>query len=46
MDPDIDRTGQADADMVARVGVEDIDILALLTPLSDLFVGFADGGGR
>jgi hypothetical protein len=42
--PDVHAHGmnQADADMMARVGIEDLDVLALLSPIPDLFVGVAD----
>ena len=37
------RVDQSDADMMARVGVEDLDVLPLSPPLADLLVGVADG---
>ena len=37
------RVDQADADMMARVGVEDLDVLSLRSPVADLLVGVADG---
>ena len=36
------RVDQANADMVARVGVEDLDVLALSSPLADFLVGVPD----
>ena len=36
------RVDQADADMVARVGVEDLDVLAFSPPLADFLVGVPD----
>ena len=36
------RVDQADADMMAGVGVEDLDVLAFSPPLADLFVGVPD----
>ena len=42
--PDVHAHGmnQADADVVSRVGVEDLDVLTLLSPIPDLLVGVAD----
>ena len=36
------RVDQSDADVVARVGVEDLDVLALSPPLANFFVGVPD----
>ena len=37
------RVDQSDADMMARVGVEDLDVLSLRSPVADFLVGVADG---
>jgi hypothetical protein len=42
--PHRDRLGQADADMMARVGVEDLHVLAARTRRADALVGLADRG--
>ncbi len=42
----LDRSGQADADVVACVGIEDVDVLALLPVLEQEPVRLGDGSLR
>jgi hypothetical protein len=42
--PHRDRIGQADADVMACVGVEDLDVLTARTGFADALVGLADRG--
>jgi hypothetical protein len=39
----VDRAGKADADMMTRIWVEDIDILTLVAIFTNKFVRFANG---